>query len=372
MRVARALSLLFLATAGCAAIAGCATDFDDDDVAYDDGDSNVAEDELVSERQLNGSDMPEKTLALTFDDGPGGRTAELADWLAAKGIKATFFINGVKVPGRQAVIDKIVGRGHLLANHTQNHKQLTSLPASSIVKELADTDATIRAAQPNGPWIVRAPYGAWNGSVARAVNGSAMKKYVGSVFWDEGGALTANAAADWACWGQGVTVKRCGELYLKEIRAKRKGIVLFHDVHGKTVDMVKEIVPTLMAEGYKFVGVHAVPSVKRAIASGPANDDQCQSATLGRPVDENVCVQSASNRRWFRCVDGDWIDSAGPGDARCTNRHALGGGGGTATSCPASCVASNYCKDHPNAARAVKVDGLPCMVNGAPGCQPCN
>lgn len=42
-----------------------------------------------------------------------------------------------------------------------------------------------------------------------------------------------------------------------------------------------------------------------------------------------------------------------------------------ATSCPANCVASAFCKDHPNAASAIKVDGLPCMVSGAGGCQAC-
>jgi hypothetical protein len=47
------------------------------------------------------------------------------------------------------------------------------------------------------------------------------------------------------------------------------------------------------------------------------------------------------------------------------------GGGGTSTSCPANCVASEFCKDHPNASQAIKVDGLPCMLSGAGGCQPC-
>lgn len=45
--------------------------------------------------------------------------------------------------------------------------------------------------------------------------------------------------------------------------------------------------------------------------------------------------------------------------------------GGEATSCPANCVASTYCKDKPSAAQAIKVNGLPCMVSGAPGCQAC-
>jgi len=57
-------------------------------------------------------------------------------------------------------------------------------------------------------------------------------------------------------------------------------------------------------------------------------------------------------------------------------RRGPGGGGGDVTpppaaACPSGCVASTYCKDHANASSAVKVGGLPCMVAGAAGCQPC-
>lgn len=325
MMVRRHFAFSLAATLACAA-AGCAVDADSDDDVYDEtrvGDGATNESELVSERQLSGSELPTKTLSLTFDDGPGRRTAELADYLAENGVKGTFFINGSKVAGRQRAIDEIVGRGHLLANHTHNHKQLTSLSASSIVKEIADTDAIITATQPGGPWLIRAPFGAWNAGVARALNATAMKKYVGSVFWDEGGELTANAAADWDCWGKRVDVQRCGDLYLKEIRAKKRGIVLMHDVHDKTVEMVKYILPTLIAEGFTFTALEEVPSVKRAILSVPASDDQCQSATLGRPVGANVCVQSRSTQRWSRCVDGEWLGSTGPSDAACIDRHPL-------------------------------------------------
>ena len=324
----RLLALLLVATSACVASAGCAVETDDADDGAEEtvaGDGDAREDALVAERQLSGSELPEKTIALTFDDGPGRRTAELADYLAAQGVKAAFFINGSKVAGRQAAVDQVVGRGHLLANHTHNHKQLTKLSAASIIKEIADTDAIISDAQPQGPWVLRAPFGAWNGTVARAVNASDMKKYVGSVFWDEGGELTATTAADWDCWGKGVSVERCGELYLNEIRKKKHGIVLMHDIHDKTVDMVKLILPTLMAEGYKFSALQDVPSVKRALAaaSTPAADDQCQSATLGRPVDENVCVQSRSTHTWSRCVDGEWIGSTGPSDTKCIQRFPL-------------------------------------------------
>lgn len=328
----RRLVALVVATsvAACGVLSGCATQTDEEEEPFVEGSGDGdGADEIVSERQLMGNELPDKTLSLTFDDGPGPRTAELADYLATQGVKAAFFINGKAVSGRQNTIDTIIGRGHLLANHTQNHLQLTKLSADRVVKEVADTDAIMERAQPNAPSIIRAPFGAWNGNTARAINGSAAtKKYVGSVFWDVGGALTANAAADWDCWGKGVSVDRCGELYLKEIRTKKRGIVLFHDVHGRTIDMVKKILPTLKAEGYKFVQVDEVPSVKRAIGAvaggGGQGDDGCSSATLGRVVAENTCVQSRSDQKWYRCVDKEWASITAPSDPKCTGtKHPL-------------------------------------------------
>jgi hypothetical protein len=152
-----------------------------------------------------------------------------------------------------------------------------------------------------------------------------MKKYVGSVFWDMGGELTATTAADWACWGKGVSIARCGELYLSEIHSKRHGIVLMHDIHSNTIDMVKQIVPKLIAQGYKFAPLTNVPSVKRAIAGktgGAITNDGCESATLGRSVAENVCVQSSSDKKWYRCVDSEWAASTAT-DAKCTKRFSL-------------------------------------------------
>jgi peptidoglycan/xylan/chitin deacetylase (PgdA/CDA1 family) len=94
---------------------------------------------------------------------------ELADCLAQNGVPGTFFINGMKLPGRQAMVDKVTGRGHLLANHTQHHLQLTKLSSANLLKEVADTDAIVAAEQPGGPFLIRAPFGAWNGTIAKSL-----------------------------------------------------------------------------------------------------------------------------------------------------------------------------------------------------------
>lgn len=268
----RPLAIAAVLLTTLASLNACSAEVVGDEAAEDvrdtpDGDGNVSEDELVSEMQLRGSDMAQKHISLTFDDGPGGRSAELANYLGDQSIPSAFFINGKNVPGRQSVIDTIVRRGHTLANHTQNHEQMTRLTGNALFKAVADTDEVIKTSQPQGPFLLRAPYGAWNTRVSEELNLTSMKKYVGSIFWDVGGQLTATAAADWDCWGRGVTVQRCADLYLQEIRAKKRGIVLMHDVHSKTVDMVKIMVPVLKAEGFIFDKVEEAPAVKRGLAT---------------------------------------------------------------------------------------------------------
>lgn len=322
----RRVPFLFVVSslAACSMVFGCSvpTADDEDPIGLDDGDGQ-SDEEIVSERQLFGNELPDKTLSLTFDDGPSSRTAELADYLAAKGIGATFFINGKNVPGRQAALDTIVARGHLLANHTQNHLQLTKLSSSAVISEISRTDAILEDVQPNGPWLIRAPFGAWSGRIANNVNGTGMRKYVGSVFWDVGGQLTSTAAADWACWSKGVSIERCGDLYLSEIGRRRRGIVLMHDAHGKTVDMVKKLVPRLIAEGYRFAKLPDVPSVARALGTGaPSHGAGCFSSTLGREVPLNTCVESRRDEKWYRCEDEEWVGSSAT-DPKCVTHFAL-------------------------------------------------
>jgi len=64
----------------------------------------------------------EKKFALTFDDGPGLRTAEFLDLLDKYQVKATFFLLSNKVKNRPEVAKQILARGHEIANHTTQHE----------------------------------------------------------------------------------------------------------------------------------------------------------------------------------------------------------------------------------------------------------
>lgn len=49
---------------------------------------------------MRGSGLPAKTIALTFDDGPGARTVELSHYLKDQGVRAGFFVMGKNVQSR--------------------------------------------------------------------------------------------------------------------------------------------------------------------------------------------------------------------------------------------------------------------------------
>lgn len=66
----------------------------------------------------------EKTVYLTFDDGPIPEvTPWVLDTLDHYGVKATFFMVGDNVARNPELFDEVKRRGHRVGNHTMNHVQ---------------------------------------------------------------------------------------------------------------------------------------------------------------------------------------------------------------------------------------------------------
>lgn len=285
--------------------------------------TNANVDDLTSASQLGGSNMAAGTYSLTFDDGPGPRTEELANWLGDRGIVATFFINGKNAAGHEAALRAIKARGHILANHTHDHENMTSQTGDALHRAVADTDAIIAQYQPAGPWLLRAPYGAWSGRVSEELNATDMKKYVGSIFWNVGGELTASYGADWACWGQGLTVSDCGDRYMNEMRDRGRGVILMHDSHSRSVDLAKTVVEAMSGTA-SFLPLTAAPQIAEALGgrapSPPPSPeaDTCDSYTLGRSVPAGTCVKRNDDQTWYRCAAGDWTPVPASSDPSCT------------------------------------------------------
>lgn len=74
-----------------------------------------------SEAELPEPVPTEKTIYLTFDDGPCGLTGQVLDTLAEYGVKATFFIVASS-PRCEELLPRIVEEGHTLGIHCYEHR----------------------------------------------------------------------------------------------------------------------------------------------------------------------------------------------------------------------------------------------------------
>jgi peptidoglycan/xylan/chitin deacetylase (PgdA/CDA1 family) len=179
-----------------------------------------------------------KCIALTFDDGPGPYTAKLLDMLAARHAKATFFLIGGNIRGREAVVRRELAEGHAVGDHTWSHPSLPTLSDGAIRSQLTRTLGEIRRATGRGTALMRPPYGATNRRVAVVTHRMGLAQILWSVdtndWLDRDSAIVAHRAVSWARPG---------------------GIILMHDIHPTTVNAVPKILAGLARRGFTFVTV---------------------------------------------------------------------------------------------------------------------
>lgn len=72
---------------------------------------------------MNARPSEQAPIYLTFDDGPDPEfTPRLLDLLDLFQIKATFFVVGAACQQNPELVRRILAGGHVLGNHTQNHR----------------------------------------------------------------------------------------------------------------------------------------------------------------------------------------------------------------------------------------------------------
>jgi peptidoglycan-N-acetylglucosamine deacetylase len=109
-----------------------------------------------------------KGWALTFDDGPHAQgTPAVLDVLAARGVKATFFLVGEQVLRNPGLAGEIVAGGHEIGLHCHRHRNLLRLAPWQVREDLARAQAAIEDATGISPGLYRPPYGILNATALR-------------------------------------------------------------------------------------------------------------------------------------------------------------------------------------------------------------
>lgn len=195
----------------------------------------------------------EKVLALTFDDGPWGKsTTEVLSILAKHKVKATFFWIGSHLQRYPDVAKAVVKAGHAVGNHTWSH---TYKPVSEEVakKEIENTSYLIAKITNAQTRLFRPPGGILdNGLVAYA----AKKNYTTLM---------------WSVEPHDSAPKVTSDEIVKRVLAQAKpgGIILLHDGGGDrqaTIKALPTILTKLKSQGYSFV---TIPELLRLEGGSP-------------------------------------------------------------------------------------------------------
>ena len=258
-------------------------------VAVDEGMRGAGGGESASE--TFGRRLPDKTVVLTFDDGPHARhTDRIREILAAHGAKAVFFHVGqnlgaigkdsqVHATRAAASSQRLLEAGHTLANHSFTHSFLPKLDDAQLTTEIELTDRMLTEISKSRSDLFRAPYGARNAKVRDALAAHKLR----SVMWNID-------SQDWA----DPVPSSIADRVVRTVEAEKRGIILFHDIQQRTVEALPLVLEALQARGYRFLAWNGTDFV----------DDGTRSAGTTAPAEETVAPSAPFYRESWAVVVG--------------------------------------------------------------------
>jgi len=102
-------------------------------------------------------------ILLTFDDGPTeAATLRILNFLRANKLKAVFFCVGNNIVLYPALAAKIIEGGHVIANHTMNHKLLTKMSREESIDEITPFNNLLKEKFNHNVKYFRPPHGRFN------------------------------------------------------------------------------------------------------------------------------------------------------------------------------------------------------------------
>jgi len=188
--------------------------------------------------RLRSLDPSKPMVALTFDDGPLAFTPTVLDVLEQHNVVATFYVFGRQVEKNIETMQRAHEMGNEIANHTWSHPSLERTSAETIRTQLLDTNAAIEAITGVPQTHMRPPYARINSTVQDVTRELGLS----IMFW-------SIDPSDY--------LPRTPERIYNEIMEKvqDRDIILLHDVHERSIEATKMLVPSLIRRGFQLVTV---------------------------------------------------------------------------------------------------------------------
>lgn len=190
-----------------------------------------------------------KTVFLTFDDGPSATSNQLLNILKAHQVKATFFMLGPQIQAHQATVKRLYQEGHQLGLHGMTHDinrfyQNSESPANEM------REAQLILASVTGVYtrLVRTPYG----SVPNLTYDQKVRlNQYGFIYWD----WTIDSL-DWRYKNSQYVQEVLNQLQMFEKNKPwEPKVILMHD-QPSTTNYLDSLITELKARGYTFAVIN--------------------------------------------------------------------------------------------------------------------
>lgn len=203
-------------------------------------------------------DVKPGQLILTFDDGPHSQnTLSVLATLAAAGVKGMFFQVGKHVEMHPEVTQLVAREGHRVGSHSYSHPCLGGESAcgranggrlfspSEGISQIRRAHQAIYNALGFVDPFFRFPYGASTPELHGFLKDSKMGVFAWNIDSEDWKMVESN--------GRPRTNLAVIQSSLKQIDQNRRGIILFHDIHRRTADLLPEFLSQVHMRGYKIV-----------------------------------------------------------------------------------------------------------------------
>jgi peptidoglycan/xylan/chitin deacetylase (PgdA/CDA1 family) len=196
--------------------------------------------------------LKQKIIALTIDDAPSRFTQELVDVLRDNDAKATFFVIGGQVPGREEGLTRVVDTGNELGNHAMHDEPSRSLSPQQLAEQLIEVEGYInttyaslgKARPPNR--FFRPGSGFFSSSMRQQVQAMGYQMVLGSVYPHD----------------PQISYPSINARHLLSM-VRPGSIVICHDRRGWTVPMLRKVLPGLKSRGYTVTTVSGLLDAER-------------------------------------------------------------------------------------------------------------
>lgn len=185
----------------------------------------------------------EKVIYLTFDAGyENGNVSKVLDVLKEENVPGSFFILEHLIQKNPELVKRMVAEGHLVANHTARHKDMSKADNSTLLKELETLEKQYYdLTGQEMPKFYRPPEGRFSRSNLECLKENGYK----TIFW-------SFAYPDWDNQRQ-MPPEKATKIILENLHNGE--IMLLHPTSATNASILKNVIRELKSQGYRFAKV---------------------------------------------------------------------------------------------------------------------